>query len=74
MNEKEKEQTKNPKSKLGFLGSMIPILKSEWSFAQLKVQDSRCKVIFTKENTFMAVSQDGNFFKAQFDPEKGGEC
>jgi imidazoleglycerol phosphate synthase glutamine amidotransferase subunit HisH len=53
---------------------MIPILKSEWSFAQLKVQDARCKVIFTKENTFMAVSHDGNVFKAQFDPEKGGEC
>lgn len=54
---------------------MIPILKSEWSFAQLRIMDTKCKVIFLDEPcTFVAISHDGNFYKANFDSEKGGDC
>lgn len=54
---------------------MIPILKSEWSFAQFRLQDIKGKVAFTKEpNTIVVISQEGKYYKATFDPNKGGEC
>jgi hypothetical protein len=65
---------KNPKSKLGFLGSVIPILGSEWSFAQLRITDTKCNVIFVGPNTIVAVSTQGNYYMAKFNPEKGGDC
>lgn len=37
--------------------------------------DTKCKVIFLDEkNCFVAISHEGNFYKASFDAEKGGEC
>jgi hypothetical protein len=54
---------------------VIPILKSEWSFAQFRIPDSRIKIAFTEEkNTFIVITYEGNYYKASFDLEKGGEC
>jgi hypothetical protein len=54
---------------------MIPILKSEWSFAQFRINEPRCKITFTNEpNTIVSVTYEGNYYKASFDPDKGGDC
>ena len=49
---------------------------SERSFAQLRLPDTqRALVGFGREpTTLLVVSASGGFFKASFDPEKGGAC
>jgi hypothetical protein len=49
---------------------------SERSFAQLRLPDTgRALVGFGKEETtLLVVSSGGGFFKATFDPAKGGLC
>ncbi|CAD8096398.1 unnamed protein product [Paramecium sonneborni] len=65
----------NPKSKFEFLKGIIPILGSEWSFAQFRVLDTKCKVSFVPdEHQLIVISYEGKYYKAQFDPQKGGEC
>jgi len=43
---KLKVKMKNPKSKLSFLKGIIPYFGSQWSFAQLKIMDTKTKIIF----------------------------
>jgi len=66
----------NPKSGLSFIKGFLPkYFSSEWSFAQYRVPDTRTIVAFGAEkNSIIVVSADGTFYKALFDPEKGGEC
>jgi WD40 repeat protein len=68
--------TSNPKSGLSFIKGFLPkYFSSEWSFAQYRVPDTRTIVAFGAEkNSIIVVSADGTFYKALFDPEKGGEC
>lgn len=47
---------------------------SEWSFAQMRVQDSRALCAFSDDgSTLIVVSTDGNYYLADI-PKKGGEC
>ncbi len=68
----------NPVSALSFLSSRLPVgasyFASERSFAQLRLPDGqRCLVGFGREpTTLLVVSSTGCFYKASFDPEKGG--
>mmetsp|Transcript_8959 Transcript_8959/g.17466 ORF Transcript_8959/g.17466 Transcript_8959/m.17466 type:complete len:371 (+) Transcript_8959:59-1171(+) len=66
----------NPKSSFSFMKGILPkYFSSEWSYAQCKIPDSRTIVAFGPSNSIIAVSADGNFYKATFDPEKpGSEC
>jgi len=72
----KKKKKKNPKSSLSFMKGLLPkYFSSEWSFAQYRVPDVRTIVAFGHEkNSIIVVSADGTFYKAIFDPEKGGEC
>ena len=48
---------------------------SEWSFAQLRVPDTKAKVAFnTEPNKLVVASCEGNYYLASFDPINGGEC
>jgi hypothetical protein len=49
---------------------------SERSFAQLRLPDAhRALVGFGRDpTTLLVVSSTGGFYKASFDPEKGGNC
>ena len=68
----------NPVSALSFLSSRLPVgasyFASERSFAQLRLPDGqRCLVGFGREpTTLLCVSTTGCFYKAAFDPDKGG--
>lgn len=68
----------NPVSALSFLSSRLPVgasyFASERSFAQLRLPDGQqCLVGFGREpTTLLVVSSTGCFYKAFFDPEKGG--
>lgn len=66
----------NPKSSFSFMKGLLPkYFSSEWSFAQYRVPDGRTIVSFgADKNSIIVVSADGMFYKAAFDPEKGGEC
>jgi len=57
---------------LNFLGGGF--FNSEWSFAQVTITDHRSICCFGADNTIIAVSIDGKYYKAQIDLEKGGEC
>ena len=54
----------------------VPYFASERSFAQFRLpEDSRSVVAFgTSPSTLLVVSASGAFYKASFDPEKGGRC
>lgn len=64
----------NPKSALKFLKFFVPYFDSEWSFAQCRINDTRAKVAFGLEDTIIAITHEGNYYKATFDPVNGGEC
>lgn len=74
--EKASKDISNPTSSLSFMSGVLPAyFKSEWSFAQFRVPETRTIVAFgADENSIIVVSADGSFYKAMFDPDKGGEC
>jgi len=77
VDEKSSKEKENPKSSLAFISGILPkYFRSEWSFAQYRVPDTRTIVAFGSEkNSIVVVSAEGNFYKAIFDPEKpGSEC
>ena len=54
----------------------VPYFASERSFAQYKPSDE-CKTIVgfgQQPNSLVVVGSSGNFWRATFDPEKGGVC
>ncbi len=55
--------------------NFIPILKGELSFAQIRIPDKKSKIAFSTEdnNTVVIITLNGNYYKAAFDPIKGGE-
>lgn len=66
----------NPKSSLISFRAVLPkYFSSEWSFAQFRVPVVKSIVAFgAQENTIVVVSANGTFYKAEFDPKKGGDC
>mmetsp|Transcript_81905 Transcript_81905/g.244211 ORF Transcript_81905/g.244211 Transcript_81905/m.244211 type:complete len:422 (-) Transcript_81905:129-1394(-) len=66
---------RNSKSSLQRLSRVLPAyFSSEWSLAQFRVPDYRCVVTFgTDPHTVVVVCANGSYYKARFDPGRGGE-
>ncbi len=47
---------------------------SEWSFAQLRLDDPKSICSFGANNTIIVISSLGKYYQASFDPKKKGEC
>lgn len=65
----------NQKSSLQRLSKMLPsYFGSEWSLAQFRVPDFRCIAAFGADpHTVVIVCANGSYYKARFDPVRGGE-
>mmetsp|Transcript_94939 Transcript_94939/g.238117 ORF Transcript_94939/g.238117 Transcript_94939/m.238117 type:complete len:494 (+) Transcript_94939:232-1713(+) len=65
----------NAKSSLQRISRVLPAyFSSEWSLAQFRVPDYRCISAFGADpHTIVAVCANGSYYKARFDPNKGGE-
>jgi len=65
----------NAKSNLQRISKVLPAyFSSEWSFAQFRVPDYRAIASFgTDPNIVVIVCASGSFYKARFDPVRGGE-
>lgn len=75
LKEDRNSASKNQKSKFSFIKAFSSYFDSEWSFAQFRIPDIRAKVAFGPEsNTILVVSEEGNYYVANFDPVNGGEC
>ena len=49
--------------------------KSEWSFAQVRINEKNSKCAFEKDNNFIyIISENGKYIKALIDLKKGGDC
>lgn len=72
------DEPKNSKSFLGKIGGLLNIknayLESERSFAKFKVQEENSILGFGSENTFVVITMDGKYYKAAYDPKRGGDC
>jgi WD40 repeat protein len=72
------DEPKNSKSFLGKIGGLLNIknayLESERSFAKFKVQEENSILGFGSENTFVVITMDGKYYKAAYNPKRGGDC
>ena len=72
------DEPKNSKSFLGKIGGLLNIknayLESERSFAKFKVQEENSILGFGRENTFVVMTMDGKYYKAAYNPKRGGDC
>ncbi len=77
-NENCDDEPKNQKSFLGKIkiGGFLKIeyIEQERSFAQLRIQEKNSLVSFGTENILYAITLDGKYYKATYDPKSGGEC
>jgi hypothetical protein len=82
--DKPEEAPKNQKSIWDKMTKIIPLpkyFKSEWSFAQFRIPDSKAICAFGSNNSIigiifikLVVSNEGRYYLANFDPKNGGEC
>jgi hypothetical protein len=57
-----------------FMKGVLPsYFDSEWSFAQFRIVDSHA-ICAIKDNKIIAISNDGNYYLAEFEAKLGGEC
>mmetsp|Transcript_82406 Transcript_82406/g.229587 ORF Transcript_82406/g.229587 Transcript_82406/m.229587 type:complete len:439 (-) Transcript_82406:170-1486(-) len=65
----------NSKSSLQRISRVLPsYFSSEWSLAQFRVPDNRCISAFgTDPRTIIILCANGSYYKARFDPVRGGE-
>lgn len=65
----------NAKSSLQRISRVLPAyFSSEWSLAQFRVPDYRCIAAFGADpHTVVAICANGSYYKARFDPVRGGE-
>lgn len=47
--------------------------KSEWSFAQVRINEENAKITFVNNNTLVAITPKGHYYKVEIDLAKGGE-
>jgi len=80
---REKEsftQTDIPKNQTSFLSGLPSILggkyfKSEWSFAQLRIEENKSICTFGPNNSIIVVTSNGKYYQASFDVgKKNSEC
>ena len=77
-NDFSEDEPKNTKS-FKFLGKIGGFLKFDYieqerSFAQLRIQEKNSLLSFGNENVIYAITLDGKYYKAFYDPKNGGEC
>lgn len=65
----------NRKSNFQRLSGVLPAyFASEWSLAQFRVPDCRCSAAFGVDpHTVVVVCSNGSYYKARFDPQRGGD-
>lgn len=68
-NDFPKNLPKNKSSFFSFLG-----VKSEKSFAQVKIEDEKSIVGFGPDNSVIVISSLGKYYLAKINLQKGGEC
>ena len=71
-------ETKNQKSFLSGFNFLHKISSSyfgsEWSFAKLRLQEHKSIISFLPNNTICALTSDGKYCLASFDPKKPDDC
>lgn len=73
----EEEEIKNQTSIFKSIPNFFvgDFFKSEWSFAQIRINEKNCKCIFDKDNKYInIISENGKYYKANIDLKKGGDC
>jgi len=80
-NEKdEKDENIVPENHKSFLAGLPNFFsggffKSEWSFANVRIKDSNSICCFGEDNsTIIIISSQGNYYIADIDLKKGGDC
>lgn len=72
------EEPKNSKSLLGKIGGLLGVkssyLETERNFAKYKVQEENSLLGFGYDNTIVVITIEGKYYKAAYDPKKGGDC
>ena len=72
------DETKNQKSFLSGFNFLHKLSSSyfgsEWSFAKLRLQEHKSIISFLHNNTICALTSDGKYCLASFDPKKSGDC
>ena len=71
------DETKNQKSFLSGFNFLHKLSSSyfgsEWSFAKLRLQEHKSIISFLHNNTICALTSDGKYCLASFDPKKSGD-
>ena len=74
---KKEDMPRNSKSFLGKIGGFLNIkneyLDSERNFTRFKVPEDSSLLGFGCDNTFNVITMNGKYYKAAYDPKKGGE-
>jgi WD40 repeat protein len=73
---KKEDLAQNHKSIFSSLPNFVSggFFKSEWSFANVRIKDSNSICCFGKEDEIIIISSQGNYYKANIDLKKGGDC
>ena len=77
----EDQMEDEPKNQKSFLSGFNFLHKisssyfgSEWSFAKLRLQEHKSIISFLPNNTICALTSDGKYCLASFDPKKPDDC
>ena len=70
------KEIENKKSGFKWLPKILggDFFNSEWSFAQVRITDSRSICCFGKDNTIIIITTEGKYYKAKIDMINGGDC
>lgn len=75
---KNEDEPRNSKSFLGKIGGFLNIkssyLETERNFARFRIQEECSLLGFGNDNTFEVITMNGKYYKAAYDPKKGGDC
>jgi WD40 repeat protein len=64
-----------PKNQTSVLSKLFGgYFNSEWSFAQLRIDESKSICSFGSNNTILVVTMSGKLYQATFDIKRKGEC
>jgi WD40 repeat protein len=62
-------------NKTNILSSIGGYFKSEWNFAQVKLDEQHSSICaFGPDNTLIAITSVGKYYQAQIDMKRGGNC
>ena len=72
------DEPKNQKSFLSGFNFLHKLsssyFSSEWSFAKLRLEEHKSIITFLDNNSICALTSDGKYYLASFDPKKNGDC